>query len=77
MTNGAFGFILIPVGLFLGHASNMVVHGARKEIRFNLTRRDVDLISDALLFGRLWYGGPNALANEIGYATFSAAHMIP
>jgi hypothetical protein len=38
---------------------------------------NVDLISDALVFGRLWYGGPNALANEIGYATFSAAHMIP
>jgi hypothetical protein len=34
-------------------------------------RRDkcgVDLISDALPFGRLWYGGPNAVTNAIGYA---------
>ena len=34
-------------------------------------RRDkcgVDLISDALPFGRLWYGGPNAISNAIGYA---------
>jgi hypothetical protein len=30
------------------------------------TRRGVDLISDALPFGRLWYGEPNA----IGYAKF-------
>jgi hypothetical protein len=28
----------------------------------------VDLISDALPFGRLWYGEPNAVANAIGYA---------
>ncbi len=28
----------------------------------------VDLISDALPFGRLWYGEPNAIANAIGYA---------
>ena len=27
-----------------------------------------DLISDALPFGRLWYAGPNAVANAIGYA---------
>ena len=26
------------------------------------------LISDALAFGRLWYGEPNAVANAIGYA---------
>jgi hypothetical protein len=30
--------------------------------------RGVDLISDALPFGRLWYGEPNAVANAIGYA---------
>ena len=28
----------------------------------------VDLLSDALPFGRLWYGGPNAVAKAIGYA---------
>ena len=30
--------------------------------------RGVDLISDALPFGRLWYGEPNAVSNAIGYA---------
>ena len=30
--------------------------------------RGVNLISDALLFGRLWYGEPNAISNAIGYA---------
>ena len=28
----------------------------------------VDLISDALLFDRLWYTGPGAISNAIGYA---------
>ena len=28
----------------------------------------VDLISDVLPFGRLWYGEPNAISNAIGYA---------
>jgi len=31
-------------------------------------KRGADLISDALPFGRLWYGGPNAVSNAIGYA---------
>jgi len=31
-------------------------------------RRGVDLIRDALPFGRLWYGEPNAVSNAIGYA---------
>ena len=31
-------------------------------------KRGVDLISDTLPFGRLWYGEPNAVANAIGYA---------
>jgi hypothetical protein len=30
----------------------------------------VDLISDALPFGGLWYAGPNAVAHAIGYAKF-------
>jgi hypothetical protein len=33
-------------------------------------KRGVDLISDALPFGRLWYGEPNAVRNAIGYAKF-------
>jgi len=34
--------------------------------------RGVDLISDALPFGRLWYGEPNAAANAVGYAKFNS-----
>jgi hypothetical protein len=37
--------------------------------------RGVDLISDQLPFGRLWYYGPNAVSNAIGYAKhFSRSH---
>jgi hypothetical protein len=32
--------------------------------------RGVDLISDALPFGRLCYGEPNAMSNAISYANF-------
>ena len=32
--------------------------------------RGVDLISDTLPFGRLWYGGPDATTHAIGYAQF-------
>ena len=38
-------------------------------------KRGVDLISDALPFGRLWYDGPNAASNAIGYAShYSRSH---
>ena len=32
--------------------------------------RGVDLISDMLPSGRLWYGEPNAISNAVGYAKF-------
>ena len=38
------------------------------EIRPCKDHRGVDLISDALPFGGLWYGEPHAVANAIGYA---------
>jgi len=38
------------------------------EVRPRKDQRGVDLISDALPFGRLWYGKPNAVSNAIGYA---------
>jgi hypothetical protein len=38
------------------------------EVRPRNHRRGSDLISDALPFGRLWYGEPNATSNAIGYA---------
>ncbi len=40
------------------------------EIRPRKDKRGVDLISDVLPFGRLWYGEPNAISNAIGYAKF-------
>lgn len=40
------------------------------EIRPRKDTRGVDLISDALPFGKLWYGEPNAVTNAIGYAKF-------
>jgi hypothetical protein len=38
------------------------------EVRPRKDKRGVDLISDALPFGGLWYAGPNAASNAIGYA---------
>ena len=47
------------------------------EIRPRKDRRGFDLIYDALPFGRLWYGEPNAISNAIGYAKFySRSHDI-
>ena len=40
------------------------------EVRPRKDKRGVDLISDVLPFGRLWYDGPNTVANAIGYAQF-------
>jgi len=43
------------------------------EVRPRKDKRGVDLISDAL--GGLWYAGPSAVANAIGYAQhFSRSH---
>jgi hypothetical protein len=42
------------------------------EIRPRQDRRGVDLISDALPFRRIWYDGPNAVANAIRYAIHSS-----
>jgi hypothetical protein len=39
-------------------------------IRLRVDNRGVDLISDALPFGRLWYGEPDAVSNAIEYAKF-------
>ena len=42
------------------------------EIRPRKDHHGVDLISDVLPFGRLWYGEPSAVSNAIGYAKFSS-----
>jgi hypothetical protein len=39
-------------------------------------RRGVDLISDALPFGALWYGEPNAISNAIGYANSVGGNAV-
>ena len=36
------------------------------EVRRRCVKRGVDLISDVLPIGRLWYGEPNAISNAIG-----------
>ena len=40
------------------------------EVRPRKDKRGVDLISNVLQFGRLWYGEPNAVSNAIDYAKF-------
>jgi len=40
------------------------------EVHPRKDRRGVDLSSDALPFGQLWYAGPDAVRNAIGYAKF-------
>jgi hypothetical protein len=45
------------------------------EVRPRKDKRGVDLISDARRFDRLWYDGPQAVANTVGYAQhFSRSH---
>jgi len=46
------------------------------EIRPRKDKRGVDLISDVLAFGRLWYGDANAVANAIGYAEHYSRSML-
>jgi hypothetical protein len=40
------------------------------EVRTHKDHRGVNLISDALPFGWLWYAEPNAITKAIGYAKF-------
>jgi hypothetical protein len=40
------------------------------EIRPRKDHRGVGLSSDALPFGRLWYGKPNAASNTVDYTKF-------
>jgi hypothetical protein len=44
------------------------------EVRPRKDKRGVDLISDALPFGRFLYSEPNAVRNAISNAKFSVAH---
>ena len=40
------------------------------EVRPRKDKRGVDLISDMLPFGRLWYGEPNAISNAVDTRKF-------
>lgn len=42
------------------------------EVRPRKDKRGVDLISDALPFGGLWYGEPDAISNAVGSVKFTA-----
>jgi hypothetical protein len=45
------------------------------KVRPRKDKRGVDLISEVLPFGRLWYDGAEAVANAIGYAEhYSRSH---
>ena len=49
---------------------NGPLHTHMYEVRPRKDHRGFDLISDALPFGRLWYGGSAAISHAIGYARF-------
>jgi hypothetical protein len=40
------------------------------EVRPRADHHGVDLMSDALRFGSLWYSGPNAVSNATSFAKF-------
>jgi hypothetical protein len=47
------------------------------EVRPRKDKRGVDLISDVLASGTLWYGEPNGVNNAVGYAKFfSRSHSV-
>jgi hypothetical protein len=46
------------------------------DVRPRKDHRGVDLISDALRFGRLWYGEPNAPAMLSDMPNTAAVHMM-
>jgi hypothetical protein len=47
------------------------------EVRPRKDKRGVDLISDVLPLGTLWYGEPDGISNAIGYAKFfSRSHPV-
>ena len=49
---------------------HMMLRSGVYEVRPRKDKRGVDLVSDVLPLGRLWYGEPNAISNAIGYAKF-------
>ena len=56
--------------LILIFALSLISSQHAYEVRPRKDKRGVALISDALPFGLLCYGGPNAISNAIGDAEF-------
>jgi hypothetical protein len=42
------------------------------EVHPRKDHRGVDLVSDALPYGPLWYAGPNAISNAISFVKFNS-----
>ena len=62
---------MITLGEILAEMANRALPTHVSEIRARKDHRaGVNLISDALPFGRLWYGEPNAASNAVDYAKF-------
>ena len=59
------GLIIILAGSVI-----FVLSTIFSQVRPRKDHHGVDLISDALPFGGLWYGEPNLIENAIGYAQF-------
>ena len=58
-------------------ADGSVVHAMDVyEVRSRTDKRGVNVISDALPFGRLWYAEPDAISKAIGHAKFSVVHTM-
>lgn len=57
-------------------ASSMTSSQHVYEIRARKDYRGVDLLSDVLPSGRLWYGKPDAISNTIGYAKFYSRSCV-
>ena len=47
------------------------------EVRPRKYHRGIDLISDALPFGHLWYAEPTQSRVQSATPSFSAVHMMP
>ena len=46
------------------------------EVRPRKDKRGADLISDALPFGRLWYGQPKAISNAVDCSKFRSRIVV-
>jgi hypothetical protein len=55
---------------FLAHYFQLTTCGSFL-VRSRKDHHGVDLVSDALPFGRLWYGKPKAISNAIDYVKVS------